>query len=125
MEEIAMVMLKPVWKKVRVSESDRKKMNAVLEFLNVEYGERYQLVTHLFGTQYICRLGGVTIFTVGTSSKPSKILPVAISDESPDWIAFPLRSEDEFNALCNKIGINDQSDLESLLDFLTPRSKKS
>lgn len=121
---MTMTKFKPQWRKTRVTDPVRKQMDAAIEQLNAASDDRFQIVTHLFGKQFICKLGSVTLFTAGTSSRPSTVIPIAICEESPDWVAFPLNSTDDFSDLCNRADVEDESERTVLLDFLTPRSKK-
>jgi hypothetical protein len=124
MEVMIMTKTRLAWKKTRVAERVRTHMAVAVERLNETASERFQLITHLFGKQFVCRIGDVTMFTVGTSTRPSNIIPVAISEQSRDWVCLPTTSADELSELCNRLGFEDESSRKDLVDFLTPRSKK-
>ena len=119
-------MTKPMlqWTKTRVTGPTRKQMKAAVQQLSESADERFRLITHLFGKQFVCEIGNVTIFTAGTSSRPSRIVPIAISAESPDWVAFPLTSSEDFVDLCQRLGFGDDMARNEQNKFLTPRSKR-
>ena len=121
---MSMTKSKLEWKKTRIAEPVRRQMALAVERLNETASERFRLITHLFGKQFVCRIGDITIFTVGTSTRPSNIMPIAISEQSRDWFCLPTTSADDLSELCNRLGFEDESSRQDLVDFLTPRSKK-
>ena len=124
-EEMAMTKSKLEWKKTRVADSIRRQMVTAVERLNETTNERFQLITHLFGKQFVCRIAEITIFTAGTSTRPSNIIPIAISAESPDWVCIPMTNPNDLSELCDRLGFEDETSRQELIEFLTPRSKKS
>ena len=120
MEVIDGRMRKLRWNKVKVSESLQKMMDIAVTQLSQMRNKQFQRVTHLFGKMYVAAIDDMVIFRVGTQTRPSVVTAIAI-DRNADGKMFVLDNPGDIDACCDYLGIDEQSERQEFLAFVTPR----
>jgi hypothetical protein len=113
--------------KIRLSADELQLLARAVHELNELCKKEYRLVTLMWNKYLGIRVGGMTMVSVTTNSRPPEGDVVAISDGSERQILLPTRRSSDFNRCCEILQLEATEDKERFQQFLTlrqpPRSR--
>ncbi len=111
------------WEKIRLPEEIRNRLDRAAAEVTPHSGGHFHVITHPFGKIIACRDPGLLFFHVGDGGRPPEILPLAITTDDASILLSPTRHTEDFDACCERLGLQNQEQRDGFRRFLLPGSK--